>query len=82
MIKTITIFRSKEEAENILKLMNGVIRDYGVVTIADFYDLIGFANYNYEATKVGWTDLSASEIANEFGTAWTIIFPDYNWNGA
>lgn len=82
MIKTITIFNSKEKAENVLKLMKGVIQDYGFVTIADFYDLIDFANYTYEATKVGWKDLSASEIVNEVGTAWTIIFPDYNWNGA
>ena len=82
MIKTITIFSSKEKAENILKLMNGVIRDYGFVTIADFYDLIGFTNYTYEAIKVGWKDLSASEIVNEVGNAWTIIFPDYSWNRA
>lgn len=80
MIKTIAIFRSKEEAENILKLMNEAIQDYAYVTIADFYDLIRFTGYTYEALKVGWSDLSGSKIVNEFGTSWTIIFPEYNWS--
>ncbi len=44
-------------AKETLKCMKEIINNYGVVSVADAYDLIGLAS-TYSDTKYGWTDLS------------------------
>lgn len=52
---------SKGEAEAVLFAMEERIRDYGRVSIADFYDLIGI-DCDFTDYKYGWNDLSNTYI--------------------
>lgn len=51
------VFDTPIDAENILDSMRDTIKRYGVVTVADYYDLCSFRNYDYTTTRYGWTDL-------------------------
>lgn len=52
---------SEEEAELLVKNMNGVIKRYGVISVADFFDMVGL-NHAYTDNKFGWTNLSGVKI--------------------
>ena len=55
------IFATRRDAEEILNYMGDLIDEYGFVTVADFYDLVGVSG-NYTDNKYGWTDISNAEI--------------------
>ena len=50
------IFESISRADDVLDHMKEILDIYGNVTVADFYDLVGYPN-EYEDTKRGWTSL-------------------------
>ena len=54
-------FDRKSDAEITLDKMDEIIETYGVVTVADLYDLIEVSG-NYTDSKYGWTNLSSAEI--------------------
>ena len=54
-------FDSRETAEKVLKLLKEIINEYGFVTIADMYDLVGL-NATYTEQKYGWVDLKEAKI--------------------
>lgn len=51
---------SRAEAEEVLRLMDDIIEEYGMVSVADLYDLVGVTgrhtDHNY-----GWTNLRNAE---------------------
>lgn len=53
---------TRKDAKAILSCMNQVINDYGYMSVADLYDLIGVQT-NYEDCKYGWTDLRLARVA-------------------
>lgn len=55
------IFETRRDAEEILNYMEDLIDEYGFVTVADLYDLVGVSG-NYTDNKYGWTDISNAEI--------------------
>ena len=55
------IFDSRETAENVLEASKEIINKYGVVTIADMYDLSGL-DTPYTGQKYGWVDLKEAKI--------------------
>lgn len=55
------LFDSRETAENVLEASKEIINKYGVVTVADMYDLAGL-NATYNGKKYGWVDLKEAKI--------------------
>lgn len=51
------IFDDRGTAESVLMNLKDIIARYGMVSVADFYDLIA-QNHTYTDNKYGWTDLS------------------------
>lgn len=54
------ILESRGEAEEVIDQMGALIETYGMVSVADLYDLIG-KSCNYTDNKYGWTNISNAE---------------------
>lgn len=52
---------SRREAEEVMDMMDELLGTYGVVRVADMYDLVGMTG-RYTDNKYGWTDLRNSSI--------------------
>lgn len=50
------ILDNRAEAEEVLDRMEDLIDTYGIVSVADLYDLVGITG-NYTDNKYGWTNL-------------------------
>ena len=55
------ILDNRGEAEDVLSRMDELISTYGVVSIADLYDLVGVTG-NYTDNKYGWTDIRSAQV--------------------
>jgi hypothetical protein len=51
------LFNTYREAEAMGHNMLSLIKDYGQVTVADYYDMLGI-NSTFQQTKYGWTELN------------------------
>lgn len=60
------IFSSREDANIVLEGMDALIETYGIVRVADVFDLAGITNRNYMANKYGWTNLRAAEVVRAY----------------
>lgn len=56
------VLGSREEAQNVLDGLNDMIIEFGMASVADYYDLIGM-DANYTDHQWGWTDLRFARIA-------------------
>lgn len=56
------VFQSREDAENALASMADVVKQYGVVSLADVYDIIGKISPSYAANKYGWRSLDKAKV--------------------
>lgn len=54
------ILETRGEAEEVLSRMDELISTYGVVSVADLYDLVG-KSCNYTDNKYGWTNIRNAE---------------------
>lgn len=54
------VLRDRRDAEIVLMRMREAIAEYGSVSVADMYDLLG-ETCNYTDNKYGWTNLSNAE---------------------
>lgn len=54
------VLDSRGEAEDVLDRMNELIDMYGMVTVADLYDLVGVTG-SYTDNKYGWTNIRSAE---------------------
>ena len=57
--------------------MNELIDTYGMVSVADFYDLVGL-QCNYTDNKYGWTDIrnaSVVRVRDNDGNGYLIKLP-------
>lgn len=54
------ILDNRGEAEDVLSRMDELIATYGVVSVADLYDLVGVTG-NYTDNKYGWTDIRSAQ---------------------
>ena len=52
---------NRGEAEEVLERMEELVSVYGMVSIADMYDLVGITG-KYTDNKYGWTDLRAASV--------------------
>lgn len=55
------ILDNRGEAEDVLSRMDELISTYGVVSVADLYDLVGVTG-NYTDNKYGWTDIRSAQV--------------------
>lgn len=55
------IFESRGEAEAVLNQMCDMIDRYGIVTVADMYDMADLT-HPYTSNKYGWTRLGTAEV--------------------
>lgn len=54
---------SRKDAENVLKQMHDIINDYGILSVADMFDLVG-EPANYTMNKYGWHNIDNAEIVH------------------
>lgn len=55
------ILDTRREAEEVLDRMQDLIDNYGIVSVADLYDLVGI-NGSYTDNKYGWTQLRSADV--------------------
>lgn len=55
------VFETREDAERVLDAMTDTVKRYGVVTLADVYDIVG-RTATYTANKYGWRSVNAGEV--------------------
>ena len=55
------ILDTRREAEEVLDRMQDLIDTYGMVSVADLYDLVGI-NGSYTDNKYGWTNLRSADV--------------------
>lgn len=55
------ILDNRGEAEEVLSKMDELISTYGLVSVADFYDLVGIT-CNYTDNNYGWTDIRSASV--------------------
>ena len=55
------ILDTRREAEEVLDRMDDLIDNYGMVSVADLYDLVGVTG-NYTDNKYGWTNLRSADV--------------------
>ncbi|GHV42261.1 hypothetical protein FACS189490_10840 [Clostridia bacterium] len=65
---------TRGEAESVLSSMDDLIAAYGIVSVADFYDLIG-VNGNYTDNKYGWTDIRSADVVRARDGGYVIKLP-------
>lgn len=58
------LIETRNEAEAVLARMDELIADYGVVSIADFYDLVGVTARTTD-NGYGWSDLRTATIVHD-----------------
>jgi hypothetical protein len=55
------ILETRGEAEDVLSRMEELVSAYGLVSVADLYDLVGFSG-NYTDNRYGWADVGAASV--------------------
>lgn len=55
------ILDNRGEAEDVLSRMDELVAAYGLVSVADLYDLVGITG-NYTDNKYGWTDIRSASV--------------------
>lgn len=68
------IIEDRAEAEEVLSRMDELISVYGMVSVADFYELVGI-NGNYTDNKYGWTDIRSATVVRARGGGYIIKLP-------
>lgn len=55
------VLDNRGESEDVLSRMDELIATYGIVSVADFYDLVGVTG-SYTDNKYGWTDIRSASV--------------------
>ena len=56
------LYESRGDAERVLAQMQGAIKQYGIVSVADMYDMAD-EPIPYTGYKYGWTSINTAEVA-------------------
>ena len=67
------MFNERADAEEVLLRMAELVEKYGMVSVADFYELVG-QRFAFTDQKYGWRDLRTAEIVRGI-SGFYIIFP-------
>lgn len=55
------VLESRADAEEVLSNLVDLVEDYGIATVADFYDLVGLSG-EWADNKFGWDNLSRASV--------------------
>lgn len=55
-------FRTKYDADEALNRMDEILEQFGVVTVADLFDIAGVSGNGYTDNNYGWTSLSSANV--------------------
>ena len=55
------VLETRGDAEEVLDQMDGMLEAYGIVSVADLYDLVGLP-HNFTDNKYGWSSLRTAEV--------------------
>lgn len=67
-------FESRGDAERVLDEMDAVIKRYGVVTVANLYEMAGLPAAPFTYNNFGWTSINTAEVIRSRG-AYLIKLP-------
>lgn len=56
------LFDTKQDAEDVLDRMDEIVEQYGVVTVADLFDLAGVSGSAYTDQNYGWTSTRSAVV--------------------
>lgn len=65
---------TRGEAEAVLTRMGEIIDTYGVVSVADFYEMVGVKG-DYTDNKYGWNSISNTDVVRVIGGGYRICLP-------
>ena len=68
------ILDSRGEAEDVLDRMDDVLDEYKVVTVSDFYDLVGISDEPIDH-KYGWRNIASAEVVRSRDGGYMIRLP-------
>lgn len=68
------VLSSRGEAQEVLDRMDELVSTYGVVSVADLYDLVGITG-NYTDNKYGWTSVRSAEVVRTRDGGYMIKMP-------
>lgn len=68
------IFDNRGDAESVLDAMEECISQYGLVSVADLYDLADVSTTNYAANRYGWNDIHTAQ-AVRVRDGWMLKLP-------
>ena len=55
------VLRTRGEAEDVISCMDELMDRYGIVSVGDYYDLVGIES-DYTNEKYGWTDIRSARV--------------------
>lgn len=55
------VLESRADAEEVLMQMDAIIEEYGMVSVADLYEMVG-EDFEFTDNKYGWTNLRSAEV--------------------
>lgn len=55
------VFESRGDAEQVLDSLDELIETYGIVSVADLYDLVGLKS-SFNDTRFGWTSFDSAVV--------------------
>ena len=56
------MFDNQQDANEVLNRMDEIVEQYGVVTVADLFDLAGVTGNGYTDQNYGWTSTSSASV--------------------
>lgn len=59
-------FESRGDAEKVLQAMDDIMAEYGLVRVADLYDLAGLS-CDYLGMDYGWTNIQSAQVVRDRG---------------
>lgn len=69
------IFDSEGDANDVLNRMDEIIEQYGVVTVADLFDLADVTGNGYTDQNYGWTNLRSAQVVRNRHNEYTLKMP-------
>lgn len=68
-------FDNRGDAEDVLYQMEQIVGKYGLVSVADLYDLCDMTPDNHCVNNYGWSDLRSARVLRVNGGGYIIRFP-------
>lgn len=71
----VPIYTTSDDAEDALKTLKDVIKQYGFASIGDLYDASSLPNNDYRFNKYGWTNLDGAMVIHTT-LGYTLVLPN------